>query len=181
MFRSKVSRLIVLGALLVVSGVPRPSVATATEDSDTEAGGVVAWFEGRWINLADGWSEAAACTSDGRNTVCYRTEAEMDQTSRSAARSVVPFASCSSSLRLYRSTSYGGAVLQLTTRGVYINLASYGFDNDTSSYRVGACTSYFYDGASGSGSLYPGATGAGAAAASMLAGWDNRISSVYIA
>jgi hypothetical protein len=28
--------------------------------------------------------------------------------------------------------------------------------------------------------VYPGNTSAGASAASMLAGWDNRISSVYI-
>jgi hypothetical protein len=81
---------------------------------------------------------------------------------------------------LYRSTSYGGAVLQLTTRYTYINLSGYGFDNDTSSYRVGACAAYFYDGTNGGGSVYPGSTGAGVSASSMVSGWDNRISSVYI-
>ena len=70
MFRSKVSRLIMLCVLLLASGVASHSAVHASGDSDTGAGGVVAWFEGRWIDLADGWGEARACTSDGRNTVC---------------------------------------------------------------------------------------------------------------
>ena len=121
----------------------------------TAAGGggreVIASFEGGWINLTEGWGEAAACTSDGTTTECYRTEAEMDAESGeavgAASRSltVVPLVACASSLKLYRSTSFGGAVLQLTSRGTYTNLSPYGFDNDTSSYQVGACTSYFYD------------------------------------
>jgi hypothetical protein len=69
----------------------------------------------------------------------------------------------------------------LTSRGAYINLSTYGFDNDTSSYKVGACASYFYDGAGGGTPLYPGTTTANSSATSMLTGWDNRVSSVYIA
>lgn len=157
----------------------------------TAAGGggreVIASFEGGWINLTEGWGEAAACTSDGTTTECYRTEAEMDAESGeavgAASRSltVVPLVACASSLKLYRSTSFGGAVLQLTSRGTYTNLSPYGFDNDTSSYQVGACTSYFYDGASGGTPLYPGTTTANSSATSMLTGWNNRVSSVYIA
>ncbi|MBI4933830.1 MAG: hypothetical protein HY828_08130 [Actinobacteria bacterium] len=148
---------------------------------------MIASFEGGWINLTDGWGEATACTSDGFTAECYRTEAEMDAASHNAlgstaARSVgiVPLLACASSLKLYRSTSFTGAVLQLTSRGAYINLSTYGFDNDTSSYKVGACTSYFYDGASGGTPLYPGTTTANSSANSMLTGWDNRVSSVYI-
>jgi hypothetical protein len=63
----------------------------------------------------------------------------------------------------------------------YINLSTYGFDNITSSYQVGACGSTFYDGASGVAPTYPGPTGANAASATMLTSWDNRVSSVYIA
>jgi hypothetical protein len=107
----------------------------------------------------------------------------MDRATAWAARSIeiTPLAACSSSLRLYRSTSYGGAVLQLTTRNTYINLSGYGFDNDTSSYKVGACSAGFYDGSGGGAPTYPGSTGANASATSMVSGWDNRVSSVYIA
>ena len=66
------------------------------------------------------------------------------------------------------------------TLTVVLNLSTYGFDNDTSSYRVGACASTFWAGASGSGSVYPGPTGANASASSMLSGWNNVVSSVYI-
>lgn len=174
----RMMRLVVLCSLLVASMMAGHPTASASTVDD---GGVIAWFDGAWIDLTDGWGEARACTSDGRTTVCYRSEAEMDRAAHtSTGFSVVPLAACSSSLRLYRSTSYGGAVLQLTTRYTYINLSGYGFDNDTSSYRVGACAAYFYDGANGGGSVYPGSTGAGVSASSMVSGWDNRISSVYV-
>ena len=87
--------------------------------------------------------------------------------------------SCSTSLRLYKNTSFGGTVLALSQRGIGIPLASYGFDNVTSSYKIGACSSTFFDGAIGS-TTYPGNTSAGAQATSMLSGWDNRVSTVYI-
>ncbi len=156
--------------------------SVALADGSTSTSGIVADFEGQRINLAEGWGEARACTSDGVVTTCYRSEAAMDRAGAVAVSSggVVPLATCSSSLRLYRSTSYGGAVLQLTTRGTYINLSGYGFDNDTSSYKVGACSSGFYDGASGGAPTYPGSTSANASATSMVSGWDNRVSSVYI-
>lgn len=173
----------VLVSLAFVACVSWPGANALAESGR----GVIASFEGGWANLAQGWGEATACTSDGVTTECYRTEAEMDAantplvgaTSRSLT--IVPLLACVSSLKLYRSTSFTGAVLQLTSRGTYTNLSTYGFDNDTSSYQVGACTSYFYDGASGGTPLYPGTTTANSSAASMLTGWDNRVSSVYIA
>lgn len=179
MFRT-CSRVILICTLLLTVGVPDQSAAEA---STADGEGVLAWFDGQWIDLSEGWGGAAACSSDGVTATCYRSEAEMDRAAMAsmASMAIVPLASCASSLRLYRSTSYGGAVLQLTTRGVYLNLSAYGFDNDTSSYKVGACASYFYDGANGGSPLYPGGTGANASATSMLTGWDNRVSSVYIA
>ncbi len=163
--------------MTAVLGLPAPSVSAA------DSGGVLATFEGTTINLQDGWGAAQACTSDGTVTTCYRSEAAMDRATAVPARSIeiTPLAACASSLRLYRSTSYGGSVLQLTTRYTYINLSGYGFDNDTSSYKVGACSAGFYDGSSGGAPTYPGSTGANASAASMVSGWDNRVSSVYIA
>lgn len=153
------------------------AVATSEAVDSKSETSVTAAFEGRPIRLADGWGEATACTSDGLSARCYRTEAEMDD-AENLPQGLL--AACSTSLRLYRSTSFGGGVLQLTSQYAYINLSAYGFDNDTSSYRVGACSSYFYDASSGGSPLYPGSTSGGASASTMVSGWDNRVSSVYI-
>jgi hypothetical protein len=155
--------------------------STTPQVSAAESGGIVATFEGTTIDLLEGWGDARACTSDGTSTRCYRSEAAMDRAAARLSVDITPFAACSTSLRLYRSTSYGGSVLQLTTRGTVINLSGYGFDNDTSSYKVGACSAGFYDGSGGGAPTYPGSTGANASATSMVSGWDNRVSSVYIA
>jgi len=141
---------------------------------------VIAFFEGRWIALADGWGEAHACYSDIVSTRCYRTEAEMDAAESSERLAAVsPQVACGSTVKLYRLGSYGGDVLELATRGVYIGLSPYGFDNDTSSYKIGACTSRFYD-VSPATTQYPGTTTAGTLSPGMSSGWDNRVSSVYI-
>lgn len=103
-------------------------------------------FEGQRIDLAEGWGEARACAQLPDSTRCYRTEDEMD---RELGEGFTLLA-CSSALRLYDGTSFGGAVLSLTTTGGILSLSSYGFDNRTSSYRVGACGATFYDTPSGS-------------------------------
>ena len=139
---------------------------------------VIANFEGTRINLTHGWGEATACTSDGTRTDCFRTEAQMDWFLGQAMHVALD---CSSSLRLYSSSGFGGSVLHLTARGSWLNLSNYGFDNITSSFIVGACDSFLASGASGGGSWYPGSTTAGASAASMLSGWDNVLSSAFIA
>lgn len=87
---------------------------------------------------------------------------------------------CSSSLRLYDGTGYGGAVLNLSSRSTWLNLSTWGFDNRTSSYRIGACSSNLADYTGGGGSWYPGSASAGAQSSSMQTGWNNRISSVFI-
>ena len=167
------------------------AVSAVTVSQPSSADGVpgqpgYAIFEGREIDLGESWAGAGACAELGDRTECFRTEGEMLKSHPELniddlpAGSMVALASCSSSLRLYRSTSFGGGVLALTTRNVILNLSAYGFDNDTSSYRVGACASIFYSAPSGGGSVYSGPTGAFASAASMLFGWDNVVSSVYI-
>jgi hypothetical protein len=179
-----VAMAIVVGAVTGAS----PSGATAPGEVTPDEG-VIATFEGRTLNLAESWGEAQACISDDPRTArCYRSEAEMDAaeggTVEAVARGSVESsdavqAACSSSVRLYRLTGFGGGVLQLTTQYTYLNLASYGFDNDTSSYRIGACTSHFYDTTTGGGA-YPGNTSANVQASAMVTGWNNRIGSVYI-
>lgn len=81
---------------------------------------------------------------------------------------------------LYDGTNYGGSVLDVSTRGSWMNLSTWGFSDRTSSFKIGACSTYFADYTGGGGSWYPGSTGAWAQAAYMLSGWSNRISSVYI-
>ena len=168
----------ILGAAIGLLATTAPVGADQSERAEE----VLATFEGATINLAEGWGEAGACTSDGTAARCYRTEADMNAAEGESLDPSGPatFATCSASLRLYRGTSYSGGVLQLTTRYTLINLASHGFNNDTSSYRVGPCAATFYDTTTGSG-VYPGSTAANVSKATMSSGWDNRIGSVYIA
>lgn len=170
-----------LATLIVCTTTPRFSAA------ESHAGPSIATFEGTLIDLRDGWGEATACTSDGITTECFRTEQELDEYLEAAtgyASSLLQgFAIesvCSTSLKLYSNTSYGGSVLALSTRSTILNLSTWSFNNVTSSYKVGACNSTFYDGANAGAPTYPGNTAAGASATSMLAGWDNRVSSVII-
>ena len=168
---------------LLSAGLTTPAARAAAQD----AGVSIASFEGGYIDLRDGWGEATACTTDNVTTECFRTEAELDKFVIDTASltnltidDLIILSTCSTSLKLYANTSYGGATLALSTRGTFLNLSSWGFDNITSSYKIGACSATFYDGANGGAPTYPGNTSAGASATSMLSGWDNRVGSVYI-
>jgi hypothetical protein len=186
-------RLLLGFALAAAASVAAVNAPTAGADPVT-GDPTHTWFEGAEIDLSKSWGEANACMVFDDHTECFRTEAEMleaytdepraaTQDSRSSAKAEVGFSvqsTCSTTLRLYRLTGYGGQVLMLATRGVFTNLSNYAFDNDTSSYRVGACSSTFYAGTGGGGSVYGGNTWANAVSASMLSGWDNTVSSVYI-
>ena len=173
---------IALNATLLFAGVVPASAAISKTDVS------MASFEGGYLNLRNGWGQATACTSDGVSTECFRTEKQLDQYLTPVANpdgsqslgDVGIQSVCSTTLRLYSGTSFGGSVLALSTRLAFLNLSAFSFDNVTSSYRVGACSSTLYDGASGGAPTYPGNTSAGASATSMLSGWDNRVSSVFI-
>jgi hypothetical protein len=164
--------------------IPTPHASAAAANPDPS----IASFEGGHIDLRDGWGQATACTSDGVTTECFRTEKELDQYLAAEPSQNAPVALddiviqsvCSTSLKLYANASFGGTVLALSTRLSFLNLSTWSFDNVTSSYKVGACSATFYDGANGGAPTYPGDTSAGASATSMQTGWDNRISSVYI-
>lgn len=170
-----IKQVLVVGVALVCSFAGE---ALAAESSD-----VIATFEGTSINLAEGWDEATACIVDEEGARCYRTRDDLERAEDDTANGlddVTLMASCASSLTLYSGTSYSGSSLSLSTRSTFISLSSYGFNNVTSSYTVGACSANFYDGSLSSGP-YPGNTlSAGSSAASMVSGWDNRISTVYI-
>lgn len=168
-------------------------LATCVPNTAYATGETIATFEGETIDLSEGWGEAAACDVGPAGVTCYRTEVEMDaalaaQVTLSTdlvsvhvslgGALVSLLSTCGSDVRLYSAGSYGGTVLNLNLRGVPISLAAYGFDNLTSSYKIGACSAEFYSGyISGP---YPGSTSPGVQSPSMLSGWDNVVSSVYI-
>lgn len=168
-----------LGILILITSLIIPMSGAHADRSADETSPSVAWFEDHWIDLAVSWEQATACDVRPDLTICYHTEdamnAELD-----AARTATMLTACSTSLRLYDGASYTGAVLNLSTRTTVVNLSLYGFDNLTSSYKVGACDTDFYSAANLGGSLYAGNTSAGFQAPSMLSGWNNTVSSVFI-
>jgi hypothetical protein len=185
----RLTRCALVAACALTTLVP-PTVAVAAPRPGPA--GSIATFEGTLIDLSQGWGEAAACAVTDDGTTCYRTEAEMDAALAVSDPMAVTVASasieasgattsvtCSSSLRLYDGTSFTTPVLSLSTRGILISPAANGFDNKTSSFKVGACSAKLYDGASGT-NQYPGSTAANVQASSMQSGWNNVISSVLI-
>lgn len=165
-------------ALMVVAA----SSALAGSSATSEPRPGLALFEGNVIDLARGWGEARACVvfEVDRLAECFRGAATLHAREAELEANVSILASCSTPLRLFANTGYGGRELDIYTRGVWQNLSTWSFDNQLSSYKVGACGSYFAENANGGGSWYPGNTSAGAQAPSMLSGWDNRVSSVYL-
>jgi hypothetical protein len=91
-----------------------------------------------------------------------------------------PDVSCSTPLKLYNGTYLTGSSVSIYQRGVWVNLSSAGFDNMTSSYEVGACAVILASGANGGGSHYPECLNAGCVENTMLTGWNNVLSSVYL-
>jgi hypothetical protein len=173
---------LLLASALAISLVPMVS-ATANEPSS----GVLAEFNGGVIDLAVDWEDAVACHVDGDGAVCFESEATMDawlvETGRLEAEldDGALASNCASYLRLYDGTSYGGATLNLSIRSQWLNLSSYGFDQKTSSFKIGPCRALFADLTNGGGARYPSyLTEAYDQSSSMISGWDNDVSSVYI-
>lgn len=168
-----------VAAMLVVAS---PAIAASEQ-------GAMAWYGGELIDLSHGWQGAEAChfgPDPDLPGVCFNSESAMDSAlavlvTRDVGGYGTMSSSCSSSLRLYDGTGYSGASLNLTSRGTWHNLSSYGFDQRTSSFKVGACAAKFTDYANGGGPAYPlSHTQAYDQSSSMLSGWDNDVSSVYI-
>jgi hypothetical protein len=147
--------------------------------ADAAAKGVLATFEGQTIDLSKGWGDAKACITDGTTTQCFRSETEMQSAPSTQIATLAT--GCIPSVMLYSGTYFTGLALNLTASNSVIALSGYGFDNITSSYGIGYCNASFYDGLNKSTAQYPGPTNAYASATVMMSGWDNRISSVFIA
>lgn len=180
-------------AICITALVSLPVAAASAAEGEGEAG-----FDGGTIDLDDGnWDGARACAVFADAVECFATEAEMNawlaagggaggaaaegQTfERGAFAQVATMAlSCSSTLRLYEHGGFGGRILYFSSRAQWFNLGDYGFANKTSSFRVGACTSYLADYNNGGGGWYPGG-GAYASVGVMPGSWNDRINSIYI-
>ena len=113
---------------------------------------------------------------------CFRT---LGQAEARAAAVMPQYAaagySCSSPLRLYEHSSYGGRQLLFFDRGYWQNLPDYGFNDQLSSYIIGGCYTYLAEHINGGGAFYPGPTWPWAGVPWMISGWDNRMSSIYMA
>lgn len=163
----------ILTLIAVTLGLSANAHGTS-DPQPAEARGSLALYNGRTIDLAVSWQGAQACAITESGNVCYDTVAELDRAANSLDAAAM--ATCSTPLRLYANTGYGTPVLQLSTRYTQYNLSNYNFHNRTSSYKVGACATAFYDGST----IYPGATGPWAQASSMASGWNNRIKTVHM-
>ena len=97
-----------------------------------------------------------------------------------SVRRTAPNANCSTPLKLRDGPGQTGTTVSISSRGVWVNLSDVLFDNRTSSYTVGACAVELAAQANGSGNHYPRCLNAGCVENTMLAGWDNVISSVYL-
>jgi hypothetical protein len=162
-----------------------PSAAHASNGEPSS----YAKYRGRTIDLSKSWEGAEACWIGDSGNECYDTYDQMlkdhpdlerpaGAQSGDAARSgeAAILASCSTAVQLFDGSGFGGASLALATQNAWLNLSTWNFANRTSSYAVGGCSSTFAD----AGSNYPGPTGAGASASSMLSGWNNRLTRIWI-
>jgi hypothetical protein len=91
-----------------------------------------------------------------------------------------PALSCSTPLRLYDGSLISGDSVSISTRGLWIDLSTLGFDNRTSSFKVGACSIELAAGPGGSGSRYQRCLSAGCTENNMATGWNNLVSSAYL-
>jgi hypothetical protein len=186
-------KLTIVGALCVAVILPVHGAAASSAVEPTPPDPSIATYGNQTLDLTESWGTAKACLATATETRCFNSEREMDKyvatlgSSTSGAKgtasqslgAVALAADCSSSVKLYSNTSYGGYLLQVFERLNVVDLAAYGFSNITSSYKIGACAAYFWDGVGG-GAVYPGNTNAGIWSSTMVAGWDNRVSSLVL-
>ena len=74
-------------------------------------------FDGKLIDLSRGWGEARACVvvDTDRLAECFRDIASLQARETELAADVSILASCSTPLRLFANTGYGGQELDIYT------------------------------------------------------------------
>lgn len=141
----------------------------------------LAEFEGQRINLAAGWEQAKACLVLGQDQVeCFRSGAALDTRVDTLKAQKAGGFSCASPLRLYEHSFFAGRQLMFYERGYWQNLSLFGFNDQMSSFSVGACWSWLAEHSTGGGAYYPG-SGPYVSVGWLAPGWDNKVSSIYLA
>lgn len=157
---------------------------------NVDTGSSVALFEGKAIDLAEGWGEAQACMvwRAAGAVECFRSsaelverEAEIKAEAGFGAQSLMM--ACGDPLKLFEHTNYGGRELWFYDQGYWQNLSAWSFGDELSSYQVGGCDVHLAEHTGGGGYWYPGNTSAYHWESAMSAGgtsWNDRVSSFYI-
>jgi hypothetical protein len=181
-------------ALPTLAAVP----ANAAEPGRPLPDGALASYNGRKIDLSEGWQGAQACVVfDEGDVQCFDSRREMytvrdayiEQHEGTATLSgtladpVSALGDCGGSgkgVALFSATNYGGTELDfVTTNNTWSNLSAYGFDNTMESWvNTKSCTQLLAENANGGGAwlgLAPQGKSANAGA------WNNRASSAYVA
>jgi hypothetical protein len=179
----KITTAAVAGALVV------PAAGHAVGAAPAPVASVTATYDGRQINLADGWQGAQACAVlTAADVRCYDSPADMkDALGTSAKQSPVGLDSlataCGGSglfVTLYRDTGLSGQSLSFaTTSNAWTNLAAYGFDNDMESWsNTTNCAATVADGTGGGGDQL--SLAAHSSSSTVGTTWKNRASSIKV-
>lgn len=178
-------------AVLLIA-IPGEGVAASSPSGSSglpAAAATPASYKGRTIDLARDWEGARACAVlSAKDIRCYQSEAEQwrDPELRRRRQSITSEADvfCSNrtdlSLTLYANTNYSGSSVSFFVAEVWHDLAAFGFDNVTSSWKNNTyCDATAATGTGGSGSTL---TMAGRSqSADVGSTWNDVISSVRIA
>lgn len=188
----RIATLAVAVGVMLAATLPAAGAVEIVEGPAEPTGGPgLAWFEGRQIDLRDGWGAATACMVWRERGVveCFRSAAAMalreaelsaGSTATGGSDSVSTASySCSSPLRLYEHGSYGGRQLSFWDRGFWQNLGDWGFNDQLSSFKIGSCYAYLAEHSWGGGEWYPGDTSPWVWSPTMWSGWNDRVSSIY--
>jgi hypothetical protein len=160
----------------------------ATAGEAAAGDGALALYEGRLIDLSDGWDGATACAVLSELDVrCYDSEAEMRDELTALARrdlgdDMLLSSSCggsSSFTTLYDDVNFGGASLSFASTSGWVNLSSYGFDNRMESWvNDRDCNATVADGTLGGGAQLTLA--ANGSSSNVGTDWKNKASSIRV-
>jgi hypothetical protein len=170
-----------LAASVVILGI----LGGAQLASGAGSTGTIATYNGGTLNLSQGWGTAAVCAVTAVGTNCFSSQSAYQAWLSSqllTEDALTPDVSinCSTGFDLYQNIDYGGGELVIFDQATWINLSTYGFADQVSSYKVGACSVSMTAAANGGGDVYPGATSPGSDVSWIGTAWNDRVQSVYV-
>jgi hypothetical protein len=178
-----------LATSVVVLGVLGGTQLASGAGSGAGLGGAIASYNGGTINLSQGWGTAAVCAVTAAGTSCFSSQSDYQTWLSSRVQAASPALdaagpdvsiNCATGFDLYQNIDYGGGELVIFDQAAWINLSTYGFSDELSSYKVGACSVAMTDAPNGGGDVYPGATSPGSDVSWIGAAWNDRVQSVYV-